>query len=109
MSKLHREHGYSVNSDKYADDLQLAAKLAKRIANEDYTDEAFGDMKYLLEKNQMEFVKINEHSKKLKFTGLTDEEREELHRLYRLEDELLDRDIESLFDLMKLELRNWWD
>lgn len=109
MSKLHRKYGIAVNSDKYADDLQLAAKLAQRIAEDDYTEEAFGNKLYLLEKNKMEFVDVGDGRSKIEFTGLTDDEREELMRLYGKEEELLKKDIEKLFDLMKRELRNWWD
>lgn len=36
MAKLHKKHGNSVYSDKYAEQLDDCAKLAERVANNDY-------------------------------------------------------------------------
>lgn len=110
MSALHRKYGNKVCSEKTANDLEYASKLARRIADEDYTKEAFGDKFYLLEKNKMEFEPFgNGNSSRLIFTGLTDEEREEMRRLRDWEHELMDMDIEKLFDMMRRDLKSWWD
>lgn len=111
MSELHKSHGYAESSEVTAEELLFASFLAGKIAKEDYTEEAFGDKKYLIEKNQMVFEPLNNASgsSRIKFVGLLDEERKELMRLYKLQDELLDRDMGLLFDLMKKRLRSWWD
>lgn len=110
MSELHESYGNAESSNDTAKELLFASFLASKIAEEDYRNEAFGDKKYLIKKNMMQFAPIGKTgSSRIEFTGLSDDEREELLRLYKLEDDLLERDIELLFDLMKKRLRNWWD
>lgn len=111
MSKLHDRYSRRENTEEIVRQLKLASKLAGKIASEDYVNEAFGDKLNLRDKNEMVFIPLDVGSgmSKLEFTGLTDDERKELLRLHNLEDELLERDIEILFDLMKNNLRNWWD
>src|SRR5690625_5293421 len=110
MSKLHLNDGSYDNSSQVASRLLEASRLSDRIAEDDYIDEAFGDNRYLIDKIKVELIDTNEEGvKEVAFTGLTDEERKELDRLRKLEDELLERDIERLFDIMKQDLRSWWN
>lgn len=109
MSKLHRNHSNAIDANKTADELDAAAKLAKRIADNDYTDEAFGDKRCLLDKAVFDFVKTSSGYSKLEITGLTQEEYSEKKRLTKLESEMLERDIHLLFNMMKRDLRKWWD
>lgn len=109
MSKLHKSHGLAINSQEKSKDLEMAADLAKNITNEDYTDEAFGDKKYLLNKREVGFVETDEGVIKLTVAGLSENETKEFKKMLDLETELLERDISLLFNLMKRDLRKWWD
>lgn len=105
MSRLHREHGHLENSEEYARQLSYAAELASKIAEADYTDEVFGDKKYLLEKMSFEF----DEDQGLIQTGLTEEEREEVRRLMDREEEFLERDLNTLLEYINRHYFDWWD
>lgn len=109
MSDLHLKYGVSENSKEIAKHLKELSELANRIAEQDYTDEAFGNKKYLVDKHKMEFTKLDNGNYAVEFTGLTDEERKEMLNLHRLEGVLLERDIEKLFTIMKNDIRLWWN
>lgn len=104
MEKLFRNEGHTVNSDEIANQLKCVAQLAKAISDEDYESEAFKGKEYLLEKHEIKF-----EGNKLVTYGLTDAEKKEFRELVKLEDKYMDRDIELLFDLMKKNIRTWWD
>ena len=109
MSDLHLKYGVSENSKEIAKHLKELSELANRIAEQDYTVEAFGNKKYLVDKHKMEFTKLDNGNYAVEFTGLTDEERKEMLNLHRLEGVLLERDIEKLFTIMKNDIRLWWN
>lgn len=109
MSKHHSKYGVSENSKEIVKQLKELSELANRIAEQDYTNEAFGNKKYLVDKHKMEFIKLDNGNYAVEFTGLTDEERKEMLNLHRLEGVLLERDIEKLFTIMKNDIRLWWN
>lgn len=109
MAELNRNYGHAVNSDEIADQLYECSRLAQRIASNNYMDEAFGDEIYLVDKTVMDFVENENGTKALKFTGLTEREKDRKFELYKKQDNLLEKDIELLFDNMKKNIRTWWD
>lgn len=104
MSKLHEKYGNTVKSPEKAKTLKEMSELAGKIGNEDYTDEAFGDRKYLLGKMEVKF-----EGNKIVTVGVTEEERNEISSLSKLEPQLIQRDIDRLFDTMKRDVTKWWD
>ena len=105
MSDLHYKYGIAENSNSVAIDLLTASKLVGKVAEEDYTDEAYEQKKHLLDKNKFRFLENGE----VEFYGLSESEWEELIKLNNLEHEMLERDIHILFNLMSENLLKWWD
>ena len=108
MAELHRKYGMSVNSETYAQQLEECAHLARRIRDEEYSDEAFKGHEELYEKHEVWFDDDEEGFSRLK-TNLTDEEHELYMKLMSSEDNFLERDIHLLFENMKKNIRTWWD
>lgn len=111
MSDLHYKHGHAEKSSRIALDLLVASNLANRIAKENYVNEAFKGREKLFDKSKMDFVPLNDGSgnSRLVFSGLSDEERKEKRELLLLADKLEERDINTLFNMMKNDLLEWWD
>lgn len=109
MAKLHREYGVTEGKFDTADQLEQCVSLIQKITEGNYTDEAFGDERYLLDRTRFDFVDTPDGTTRMRISGLTEEETARKMELYMLEEKLLEKDYDLLFETMRKYIRTWWD
>ena len=102
---------YSANADKTAYEIMIAKNLAKRLAKENYLNNA------LIEHEQKypDYLEKSFHTEKIEGKDLyrimdlnSKEEKKSFERCSQLSDYLEQQDREYLFDYLKKKIRNWW-
>ncbi len=113
MENYHRKYGYSVISEKTADNIKLCVNLLDRLIEDKYCDELF--KKHDKKWGKLDFVPLSEPGKSIltreKIKSKKDDEAEskEFKRLWKHEETLKKQDIDYLFKFMSKHIQCWWD
>ena len=94
MEYLFRNHGISIGSEHRADEMKEVIELIDKILNHNYLKET---------------SKGNENLLHMNVNNMTYEQKEKLHSLFDKADKLIQNDINKTFDLIKSNIRKWWD
>lgn len=94
MEYFFRNHGVSMGSEKRADEMKEVIKLIERILTNDYIQEAFEGNKELLH------IDVNTMNR---------QQRAKVDKLFDEGDKLIQNDVDKVFDLIKINIRKWWD
>lgn len=110
MSKYQRKYGHSTSANKIADKLQEAKDLCHKLLNYDYSEESMKSFheKYPEFEIKYSFEPYNKNLLKMK-DNLNEEQKEELIKSAKIEQELYDNDKNKLFDLLKNHIEEFWD
>lgn len=108
MSKHHKK-GHLVDSKETQQTLDELRETISRILDGDYEAEAFSGQEELLEKQKITFTEQDNGDYLVGFEGLDEKETEQYRKCLRKEDDLLQEDIEKLFDTIKENIQRWWD
>ncbi len=118
MAKLQKEYGHSVNSERYANQMQVCINLLDRLINDNYTTNVMKPHEKKWGECNMVFIPLPENSElcSLSFSvekAITKEEKEKENKermnLYKHSNELQKQDLDMLFQNMRKYVEGWWD
>lgn len=110
--KCIRLYGHSVNNEEVADSIKECIVILKRLMEEEYCTE---DWDKIHEKwGEFTLVETKDGYSTFEYANVkTDEDREkynaEVKNCCKKEESLIQEDLNSLFEIMKKNIRGWWD
>jgi len=112
MERCLREHGHSIDSEKDANSIQECIVILKRLIKDDYVAEDWVQMHKKW--GEFEFQDTENGHTKLALSGVKTEEDEEeysadIKNCCKHEESMVQKDLNDLFENMKLNIRRWWD
>jgi len=118
MEKLQRQHGISVNSNDYADQMKTCILLLDRIIKDDYLTNALKPHEEKWGESRLNFKPLPDNAELFegiftveKVTNKKEKGQENKERmaLYKHVDNLQKNDLDLLFKNMRKYVEGWWD
>lgn len=112
MEKYLQKYGHSLDVDKDADSIRKCVVILERLIRDDYAAE---DWDWIRRKwGDFEFVDTEDGHTKLTVSGVkTEEENKEygadVKNCCKNEEDMISKDLNDLFENMKINIRRWWD
>lgn len=117
MEKNIRQYGNHVGSEKDADKIKRCIYILNRLIKDEYHEIASKNYYKKWGESEFEFIDTDDPEySELKITypfvkTEADEKRQkyELTQLVKKEEDLINQDLEILFELLRKNIRSWWD
>ena len=112
MEKYLCRYGHSVDNEKDANSIKECMIILERLIDDDY---AAKDWNRIREKwGEFEFTKTEDGHTKLTVSGVKTEEDDkkysaDIKNCCKNEESMIQKDLNDLFENMKLNIRRWWD
>ena len=118
MEKFHRNYGNTVNREKYADEIKLAALLLKRVIDDNYLENVMEPHEKKWGESDFVFTPLPDNknlsslSIKVEKANTPEEikkEHKERMTLYQHSDHLKKQDLDMFFKHVRKYVEGWWD
>ena len=112
MEQCLREHGRSIDNEKDANSIKECIVILERLIKDDYAAEDWNRIRSKW--GDFEFSNCENGCTKLTVSGVKTEEDEkkyssDIKNCCEKEENMIQKDLNDLFDNMKINIRRWWD
>ncbi len=105
MEKYFKYNGISVDGPEDAKKIERCVILLDRLLKDNYSDVAYEEYNKKWKEDVEDYLDL----KKILNKTITPQQRTDLKNAAQTEEELIEKDYEELFGIMKKEIRKWWD